>query len=139
MDVKDFKGWFSVKTRIHGEEKIPTFREREIWWCSTGANVGVEQDGKNILYERPMLIIHKFNRRLFWGVPITTKIKDFPFYHPVYYKGVSDDVSRERRAVLSQMRAYDSARLSRPMGKLSHQQFNEIITLLAAILRKSPQ
>lgn len=66
-DVKDFEGWSSVKTRIHSEEKIPTFREREIWWCSTGVNVGVEQDGKNILYERPILIVHKFNRRLFWG------------------------------------------------------------------------
>jgi mRNA interferase MazF len=137
MHTKDFNGWNKVKVKINSDEKIPTFREREIWWCSTGVNVGVEQDGKNILYERPVLIIHKFNRRLFWGVPITSKLKEFPFYYPIHYKGVDDDVPKERRAILSQMRAYDSVRLTRPMGKLGHQQFDEIIGGLSGILRRS--
>ena len=88
--MKDFEGWLPVKEKLDGDDKIPTFREREIWWCSTGVNVGVEQDGKNILYERPVLVVHKFNRRLSWGLPITSKIKEFPFYHPIHYKGAND-------------------------------------------------
>ncbi len=30
-------------------------------WCSIGINVGDEEDGKNELYERPVLVIKKFN------------------------------------------------------------------------------
>ena len=119
---KNFDDWHIVKKRINHEERIPTFRKGEIWWCSTGTNVGVEQDGKNILFERPILVIRKFNKRLFWGVPLTTKLKDFPFYFPLHFKALKDKEIRERRAILSQLRAYDSIRLTRHMGKLEHKQ-----------------
>jgi mRNA interferase MazF len=137
MHIKDFQGWHKHKQEIHKSSHLPTFNEREIWWCSTGINVGVEQDGKNMLYERPVLIVRKFNRRLFWGVPITTRLKEFPFHHPIHYQGENDTARKERRAVLSQMRAYDSVRLTRPMAKLGHQQFDEIIRLLTGILKRS--
>lgn len=71
---KDFDGWHPVKKGLDERTVIPTFRRREIWWCSTGINVGVEQDGKNHHYERPVLVVCKFNRRLFWGIPLSTQI-----------------------------------------------------------------
>ena len=133
--IKDFAGWLPVKEKINDEENAPTFKEREIWWCSAGVNVGVEIDGKNHLYERPVIIVRKFSKRLFWGVPTTTQLKDFPHYHPVFYASDKDMKSKERRAILSQMRPYDSLRLSRPIGRLGHQQFNEMVAELMKLFR----
>jgi len=132
--TKDFKGWIPIKEKIHNEAKFPTFNKREIWWCSTGINVGYEQDGKNILCERPVLIVRKFNKRLFWGLPITSKIKEHPYYHSIFYKGPSDNESKERRIILSQLRVYDSSRLSRHIVKLAEPQFDDIRNMLKSII-----
>ena len=63
--MKDFNGWNIEKQNIESTKKdtLP-FHEREIWWCSIGINLGDEQDGKNELYERPVLVIKKFNNKV---------------------------------------------------------------------------
>lgn len=131
---KDFENWHSLKQTINADERIPTFRKREIWWCSTGVNVGVEQDGKNKLFDRPVLVVRKFNKRLFWGVPLTTQIKDFPFHFSIHFKAHKEPESRERQAILSQLRAYDASRLTRQLGKLSETQFEALIQALHGAL-----
>ena len=72
---KDFPGWHRQKEQLHAQHHTPTFQEREIWWCSVGVNVGHEMDGKNQFYNRPVLIVRKFNPHIFFGVPLTTKMK----------------------------------------------------------------
>ncbi len=62
---KDFEKWHKVKSRTQERCSPPSFEEREIWWCSIGANVGVEEDGKSTLFSRPVLIIRKFNAMIF--------------------------------------------------------------------------
>ena len=76
------------------KRKFPTIRQREIWWCSISINIGVEEDGKNNLYERPILVVRKFNRRHFMGVPLTTKIKEYPQRHKIYYRNRGEDEAR---------------------------------------------
>ena len=68
---KDFPGWHRHKEQLHAQHHTPTFQEREIWWCSVGVNVGHEMDGKNQFYNRPVLIVRKFNPHIFFGVPLT--------------------------------------------------------------------
>lgn len=123
--IKDFEGWLPVKEQINNEEKAPTFKEREIWWCSIGINVGYEMDGKNRHYNRPVLIVRKFNTRLFWGVPLTTQVKDNPYYFLLDYQG-KDGNPRKRCVMLSHLRLYDSKRLHDKMGRLSHQDFENV-------------
>ena len=95
--TKDFHDWSVLKETLNSQNCVPFFKEREIWWCSLGVNVGHEQDGKNEEYSRPVLVVKKFSHRLFWGVPLTTKIKDTPHYHKFVFKG------REQSAMLSQI------------------------------------
>jgi mRNA interferase MazF len=83
---KDFPGWHRHKEQLHAQHHTPTFQEREIWWCGVGVNVGHEMDGKNQFYNRPVLIVHKFNPHIFFGVPLTTKIKQNPYYLPIRFK-----------------------------------------------------
>lgn len=131
--VKDFDGWNPQKKKI-SDRNPPTFKLREIWWCSTGINVGVEQDGKNVLFERPVLVVRKFNNRIFWGVPLTTKLSDYPGFLPITFRAKGDREPRERRAMLPHMRSYDAMRLNRPMARLPHKQFEEIMQALRSAL-----
>jgi hypothetical protein len=63
--MKDFDKWNSVKKIYSKKERTETevyFKEREIWWCSAGINIGDEQNGKNFFFERPIIILKKFNK-----------------------------------------------------------------------------
>lgn len=85
-------------------------------------------DGKGHSYNRPVLIVRKFNPHFFYGVPLTTQLKDNPYYFPLHFHG------QNICAVLSQARPFDSKRLTDQMGKLSKKQFNRIREALTAML-----
>jgi len=55
--LKKFFDWTELKIKIHSQERVFYFREREIWWTSLGLNIGFEQNGKNKRFERPVLIL----------------------------------------------------------------------------------
>ena len=100
-----------------------------MWWCSIGVNLGHEQDGKGTYFNRPVLVIKKFNNRLFWGVPLTTQIKDNKYYHRFTLRG------KEQCAMLTHLRLYDAQRLSDRMNRLSENEFSEIKNKLAVYLK----
>ncbi len=91
----------------------PIFKEREVWWCSIGANIGDEEDGKNEFFSRPVLVVRKFNKKIFWGVPLSTQIKDNPNYCKIFFK------DKIQCAMLTQLRLFDRKRLTKKMGQLS--------------------
>jgi mRNA interferase MazF len=133
MHRKDFEGWSTLKQELDNRQRasVPTIKEREIWWCSIGINVGDEEDGHNELYNRPVLIVRKFNARIFWGVPITTQMKAHPHYFPIDLKG------NKRCVMLSHLRLYDTKRLlsrKSKMGKLSPKQFEVVKGALKELL-----
>jgi len=113
----DFDGWNILKKKIDQRYKIPTFKQREIWWCSLGVNIGHEENGKNDFFNRPVLVIRKFNNHIFLGVPLSTKIKDNKFYYPIYLK------EKKSSAMLSQIRVLESKRLTHKIGDLTQEQF----------------
>ncbi|MEK7559710.1 MAG: type II toxin-antitoxin system PemK/MazF family toxin [Patescibacteria group bacterium] len=128
---KDFDAWNIKKKKIHSVEfeELP-FHEREIWWCSIGINVGDEQDGKNEFFERPVLIIKKFNRKLAWILPMSAKPKEGRFYYKLSYKGQIFSV------ILSQLRLLSVKRFHRFVRKISPKQFGEIKQLLISFLQE---
>lgn len=114
MHIKDFEDWGKLKSNIDKFDRLntPTINEREIWWCSIGVNIGDEEDGKHELYHRPVLILKKFNNRIFWGLALSTKIKDDKSYFLINIKGKNQSI------LLSHLRLYDSKRLhSKPIQK----------------------
>lgn len=130
MHTKDFNGWNRVKQGTDKSDHLPTFQEREIWWCKVGVNVGHEVDGKNRFYNRPILVVKKFNYRLFWGVALSTKMKEDSHYFPIDFKGEKQSV------MLTHLRLYDSKRLhSDVIGMLPHKQFEAVKTALSELLK----
>ncbi len=127
---KDFDTWNKQKKQLHGvkrKEKL-YFKEREIWWSSLGVNIGHEQDGKHDKFERPVLILKKFNHNLFWGLPVTSQQKQGRYYQPITYEKEGYQV------ILSQLRALSSKRLLRKISKINRGEFNEVKAGLARLL-----
>jgi mRNA interferase MazF len=118
--MKDFRNWHLVKSRIESEWKPGLFREREIWWCSIGGNIGFEQDGKNENFERPVLILKKFSHDVFLGIPMTSTQKEHPFYFPYMLNEVDGSF------ILSQGRILSVKRLQRKITSLGRGVFAEI-------------
>jgi mRNA interferase MazF len=121
--VKDFDGWIIKKKEHHYRKTVPPlFKERDIWWVSVGVNVGFEEDGKNSNFVRPVLIVKKFNRELFLGIPMSTKIKkDNKYYIQVSIKGKNVSV------MSSQMRVFSSKRIWNKLAELDERDFAKVL------------
>lgn len=120
--MKDYRKWHELKTQIENSnnqtQKI--FKEGEVWWCTIGLNIGFEEDGKNDNYERPVLIFRKFNKEMFWGLPMTSRQRDGKFYYSFKFRSSMSTI------ILSQLRTISSKRLIRHMGKVEREVFVEI-------------
>jgi len=123
--AEDFNRWNNKKKIIENRNidnpKI-IFRDREIWWCSVGVNIGYEQNGNGKNFERPVLILRKFNKYIFLGIPLTTREKDLSL--PFYFK--LQGAKRESIAILSQIKLFSSKRLLRRIEKISPNLFSKI-------------
>jgi len=119
--IKDFDNWnIKKKTLNDALSKAPYFKEREIWWLSIGVNIGFEEDGKHEDFLRPVLIMKKFNKNMFLGIPLSTKIKMNPYYIVITAQG------KTISAMISQLRVFSSKRLVVRLGKLEAQYYIKI-------------
>jgi len=67
MYRKNFDTWNNHKKLINKQRAAPFYKEREVWWCALGVNVGFEQDGTGKNFDRPVLVLKGFNRETFFG------------------------------------------------------------------------
>jgi mRNA interferase MazF len=117
--MKEFDSWNILKKGLDALVNTNAiFHESEIWWCSVGLNIGDEEDGKNEKYERPVLILKKFSRNLFIGIPLSTKVKEGK-----YYVNFTTDCF-EYSILISQTKIMSSKRLIRKINKLSRGRFS---------------
>ena len=128
---KDFDKW-NIEKKVVDQKIINRdlfFYPREIWWCSAGLNIGVEADGKNENFERPILIIKKFNADMIWVLPLTTKEKQNKYHYKLNHEAIKSWV------ILSQIKAISTKRLLRKVGTISEIDFEEVISRLQSTLR----
>ena len=116
--IKNFAGWFVVKPELENTNQFPKFEEGDVWWCHLGENIGYEENGKGDKFLRPVIVLHKFNNRLFYGLPTSTKIKENKFYFKMKIKDVYISV------LLSQMKAIDVKRLMYKKARISDNELN---------------
>lgn len=118
---KKFNLWNTLKQETNERPDVPGFKIREIWFIRMGKNVGFEEDGKGDEFLRPILIIRKFNNRLFWGIPLTSRQKEGP-----YYCDIGEINGIKNTAILSQLRLYDGNRLVIKIAITPRETFSEI-------------
>lgn len=118
---KNFFDWIRVKKKLDEHEyNPPLVTEGDLWWCAVGENVGVEVGGKSTNFTRPIIILKKFGRLGFLGIPTTTKNRVGTWYVSFVHKGIHET------AMLSQARMFSYKRLDRKMGTLDGEDFKNV-------------
>jgi len=114
---KDFDRWNEQKTKLNITTTTRFFKEREIWFCYLGLNIGHEQDGEVGTYLRPVIVLKKFPNKTFFAIPLThTQRFGKEYFTVIDNHGVSF-------AILSQGRALDIRRLKYYSRTMSEGEF----------------
>lgn len=130
--IKRFLEWIKIKEFLHFRKNPPGFNEQEIWWANIGENIGHEENGKDIRFVRPFVIIRKFNKELLFGIPCSSVSKENKYYHKISMETINFETS----ALLSQARTISSKRLIRLIDKVGSGSFRELkIALNKAIFK----
>lgn len=115
--VEKLRAWFKVKLRLKTNQVYRSVNEGEVWWCHVGENVGIEINGKNEDFTRPVLILNKLSNLGFLGVPLTSQKHFGSWYVPFVFK------DKQQCAVLSQIKVFSVYRLQKKMGEISETDF----------------
>lgn len=127
--MKNFDEWNNIKKQIESKELKVFPKKGEVWWVFMGKNIGFEQDGKDENFLRPVLVTKKFNNKMFWVIPLSSKQKSLDFYlNFVDYK--NNNVS----LVLSQLKLLSVKRFQRKIYTLNKDIFNIMILKIIKIL-----
>ena len=134
MHEKDFDGWNENKKRIDAtvHESGPFPKKQWVWVCSMGVNIGFEQNGTSNEFERPAVVVKKFNNQMYWVVPLSSKQKSFDFYY-----NFTDPLGKPVALISSQLRLVSIKRFKREMYRLSNADFENLLSQLRGFLEKS--
>lgn len=123
LNSNSFDIWNTEKQIIHIKQNTDKifFKEREIWWCHLGVNIGHEQNGKGQRFLRPILILKKLSKDAFYAIPLTTTRR---LHKYLLICNASDSFFRQ--AHISQMRLLDSKRLYRKIAIVEKESFETI-------------
>jgi len=120
--------WHELKSSLSDQKKDVFFRERDVWFCHLGFNLGSEQNGIGKNFVRPVLILKKFNLDTFYAIPLTSKQKEGRFYFSFSFK------EKESTALLSQIRLLDRKRLDRKFGVITQKDFSSLQKKISGLL-----
>ena len=127
---KDYKKWHNKKAELHNQQPRIFFKEREIWFCHLGENIGFEQDGRGEEFLRPAIILKKFNNEVLWIVPLTKADRK----SEKYYFTFSFRQGQKSSAILSQIRLIDAKRLKYMAGYITKDDFILLKTKIRQLL-----
>lgn len=128
--MKDFHTWNKKKIKIDAYKWHKHPKEREIWWCSIGMNVGTEIYGKGDAYVRPVIVLNSELGESFIGIPLTSKIKNGKYCCIVR---VTDN--KISTALISQIRNFDKRRLIKKISDLSEDDYCKVMQCISRMYK----
>lgn len=114
MEGNNFLDWNFVKQKLDACLITNYCRERDIWVCAIGKNIGREQNGKRELFQRPVLVVKTFANGTFLGLPLTSSESNQKF---------KLQISGGSFILLSQLRIFDMRRVLRKTRMISYEEF----------------
>jgi len=127
--MKKYDEWNAIKQKIDLKTtKIVIPKQREVYWASIGENIGNEQNGKGDIFSRPVLIIKRFSKSMFFGVPLSTQIKEGSFFYNFTF------LDKPSNALVVQGRLFDTKRLENRIGMIEKDDFTNIKQSLKELL-----
>jgi mRNA interferase MazF len=118
--MDDFDLWMKKKRKLNNKTPFLYLKQREVWWCAYGHNVGVEMNGKGTIFQRPVLVLKVINFETLFVIPFTTEEKDDKYHIPYI-------LNNERVwLALAQGRTISSRRLLTKEGKMDKDTFGVV-------------
>lgn len=108
------------------------FRERDIWWCKLGKNIGQEQDGSGNNFSRPVLILKKLDSKTCIILPITTQENIGSWFFEL-----NNINNKKNWVILNQIRLISVNRLYDYVGYINQENFAKIKKQLTSLLELS--
>lgn len=127
--MKDFDRWNFTKKKID-LHKRPLTSKGQIYWCSLGFNVGVEQDGAKNNFQRPVLVLKKYSNQIVLIAPITSKIHKGDWYANI------DLLGKKSQIILNQIRPIDTKRLIENISQISENKTDQIIDAFIDLIKR---
>jgi len=127
--MKQFDKWNEVKKLVESRKNIINFKERDVFWTRIGENIGSEQNGKGDEFSRPVLVVKKLNKQLFFGVPLSTSIKQGSYFYQFSF--IKDQIST---ALLVQAKVYDIKRVDTKLGMIYKDDFTTLKNKLKELM-----
>ena len=122
--MKDFDNWNNLKKQIEIENVKVGYKNRDIFYIKMGQNIGFEQNGKGKDYIRPIIVIKGFNKDIFLGVPLSTKIKEGKYYFQFEFD--KNGTKMINIAILSQIILFSTKRLLNKIGVIKENDFENL-------------
>ena len=120
LNQNSYDKWNDLKQKLNKKNFI-YFSVRDIVFISIGQNIGFEQYGKGDDFLRPVVVVKKFNKNLFLGIPLSSKLKEGYYFHTIHFR------DRINTALLLQSKTFDSKRIKYRLARLSHNEFNKLL------------
>jgi len=117
---KKFDEWNEQKKYLERTGGVPSFSERDVWWCAQGVNLGTEINGKNSMFSRPVLFLKKLSRYGFIGIPLTSQKHEGSWWVKFQMNG------KNEYAVVAQVEYIDVYRLYTKIGQMSRGDFENV-------------
>jgi mRNA interferase MazF len=129
--MKNFDEWNQHKKNIDTILNTHLYypKEGEVWVSKIGINVGVEQDGSNLDFSRPVLVVKKFNNQMYWVLPLSSKQKFLDYYY-----NFTDPYSRKVSVILAQLKLSSIRRFERRIYEIDKDLFEDIKNRLKLFL-----
>lgn len=135
QDFQRFDQWNEVKKKINANKSTKYPSAGKIYWCSVGLNIGSEVYGKGEEFFRPVLVINAFKNGIFFGVPLSSKIRHKTGF--MFHK-FKDNKGKKQVALLGQARSFDAKRIKNYRCSLDQKDFEIIINkIIEGIIGKN--
>lgn len=128
--MKEFDSWNEIKKNIDTNKKNRRYHSGDVWWCSLGKNIGYEENGKGISFERPVLVIKGFSKQVCLIVPLNTTRK-----YGKFYSFLGKINGRDNYAILSHVRLIDSKRFVNQIGFINSNKLEAIKKAICILIR----
>ena len=129
--MKEFDEWNECKKEIDKKINNIILKEGEIYWCKVGINVGNETKGKGKRFTRPVLILRKFTRDVFLGIPFTSKEKNGDWYYKI------EKDNQINFLILNQAKLLDKKRLEERIYQISDRELYKIKQAYCLLILKN--
>ena len=134
--IRSLANWNKEKINIFQKKKKCFPKERQIWVCKLGINIGREQNGNLKEFVRPVLILNHFGEN-FFVLPLTSQLKNNRFRFLL--TGNNIGLSKESELMLDQIRTISQKRMIWQIGWCSKDSFGQIKNRMSELILLGPK